>query len=63
MTCTTGHTRAERRVAPQPARLPSGAEAGHGESCGLAVPAEETQHLLRRGLQGWPTYASDKGLT
>ncbi len=55
--------RSERRAAPKPDRIPSGAEAGHGESCGLAVPAEETQHLLRRGLQGWPAYSLDEGHT
>ena len=53
--------RAERRAAPKPARIPAGAEAGHGESCGLAVPAEEPQHWLRRGLQGRQTYSFAEG--
>jgi hypothetical protein len=39
------------------------AEAGYGESCGLAMPAEEQQLWLLRGLQGRPTYALDEGLT
>ena len=55
--------RAERRAAPKPARIPAGAEAGHGESSGLAVPAEGPQQGRRRGLQGRPTYSSDEGLT
>jgi hypothetical protein len=55
--------RAKRRPAPKPARIPSGAEAGYGESSGLAMPAEEQQLWLLRGLQGRPTYALDEGLT
>jgi hypothetical protein len=53
--------RTERRAAPSRAVIPSGAEAGHGESCGLTVPAEEQQPRLLRGLQGRPTYPSDEG--
>ena len=34
--------------------LPSGAEAGHGKSCGLVVPAEEQLLCRLRGLQGRP---------
>jgi hypothetical protein len=63
MIMTTNHLRAVRRAAPKPARIPSRAEAGHGESSGLAVPAEEQQRLLLRGLQGRPMYSSDEGLT
>ncbi len=55
--------RTERRAAPKPGHIPSGAEAGLGESCGLAVPTEEPQRKLRRGLQGRPTYSLDEGLT
>jgi hypothetical protein len=53
--------RSERRAAPKPDRIPAGAEARHGESCGLALPAEGPEHWLRRGLQGRPTYALDEG--
>ena len=59
---TARRTRAERRAASKPARIRSGAEAGHGESGGLAVPAEEQQHQLLRGLQGRSMYSSDEGL-
>ena len=55
--------RAERWAAPELARIPLGAEAGHRQSSGLAMPAEEPQPALRRGLQGGPTYPSDEGLT
>jgi hypothetical protein len=55
--------RDQRRAAPKPAPVPSGAEGGHHESCGLVVPAEEQQHPLLRGLQGRPMYPSDEGLT
>ncbi len=53
--------RAERRAAPKPARIPSGAEAGHGKSCGLAVPAEGLQLSLLRGLQGREVYSPNEG--
>jgi hypothetical protein len=53
--------RAERRAAPKPARIPSGAEAGHSKSCGLAVPAEEQQLSLLRGLQGRTAYSPNEG--
>ena len=53
--------RAERRAAPKPARVPSGAEPGHGQSSGLAVPGEGLDCKAQRGLQGRPTYPSDEG--
>ena len=62
MTKVEDRQRAERWAAPEPARIPLGAEAGHGESSGLAVPAEEQQHRLLRGLQGRPAYSTDEGL-
>jgi hypothetical protein len=54
--------RAERRAAPKPARIPSGAERGRGQSCGLASPGEGPGRKARRGLQGRPTYSPAKGL-
>ncbi len=55
--------RAERRAAPKPARIPSGAEPGREQSCGLFTPGEELGLLARRGLQGRPTYSSGEGLS
>ncbi len=55
--------RAERRAAPKPARVPSGAEPGQEQSSGLFMPGEEPGRKTRRGLQGRPTYSSDEGLS
>jgi hypothetical protein len=55
--------RAERRAAPKPALMPVGAEPGLEQSSGLFVPGEELGHKAQRGLQGRPTYTSDKGLS
>lgn len=62
MTKVADRQRAERWAAPESARIPSGAEAGHGESSGLAVPAEEQRPWLLRGLRGRPAYSTDEGL-
>lgn len=56
-------TRAERRAAPSRPAIPSGAEIGHKQSCGLFVPIEGSGLLARCGLQGRPTYSSDEGQT
>jgi hypothetical protein len=45
------------------AKVRSGAESGHEQSCGLFVPDEGPGLLARRGLQGRPTYRSDEGLS
>ena len=55
--------RAERRAAPKPARIPSGAEPGREQSSGLFAPGEGLGRLAQRGLQGRPTYSSDEGLS
>jgi hypothetical protein len=55
--------RAKRRAVPKPARVPSGSEAGHRETSGLSVPAEEQQRELLRGRQGRPMCSSDEGQT
>ena len=38
----------------------SGAEPGHGQSGGLAVPGEGLGRQVQRGLPGRPTYASSQ---
>jgi hypothetical protein len=48
---------------PKQAAVPSGAEAGHGEPCELAVPAKGQRACPLRGLPDRPTYPSDEGLT
>lgn len=48
---------------PKQAAVPTGAESGHGKSCGLGVPAEELRPSTQRGLQDRPTYSSDEGQT
>ena len=53
--------RAERRAAPKPARVPSGAEPGHGQSGGLTVTGEGLRHQAQRGPQDRPTYPTDEG--
>ncbi len=53
--------RAERWAAPEPARIPSGAEAGLEQASGLLMPAEEMRRVPHRGLQGRPTYSLDEG--
>ena len=54
--------RAERRAAPKPARIPSGAEPGHKASGGRLVLGEGLGRLAQRGLQGRRTYPFDEGL-
>jgi hypothetical protein len=54
--------RAERRAAPKPARAPLGAEPGREQSGGLFSPGEGLGDNAQRGLQGGPTYSSDRGL-
>ncbi|ACB35289.1 hypothetical protein Lcho_3029 [Leptothrix cholodnii SP-6] len=56
-------SRDERRAAPKPARIPSGAEPGHDQSGGLVVPGEGLGRAAQRGLQGRLTYPSDEGQT
>lgn len=41
--------------------IPSGAEAGHGQAGGLALPAEGARQEPRRGLQGRSMYSSSEG--
>ena len=55
--------RAERRVAPKPARIPWGAEPGRGQSSGRSTPDEGLGHPAQRGLQGRPRYSADEGLS
>jgi hypothetical protein len=62
-TMLTSSWRAERRAAPKPARIPSGAEPGREQSGGLFSPGEGRGLLARRGLQGRTTYPSDEGLS
>jgi hypothetical protein len=49
--------RAERRAA-----VPSGAESGLEQACGLFLPVEGPGPMVWRGLQGRPTYPSGEGL-
>ncbi len=56
-------SRAERRAAPKPARIPSGAEPGREQSSGLFTPGEGLALPAQRGLQDRPTYSSDEGRT
>ena len=56
-----GAQRAERRAAPKPARIPSGAESGRGQSGGLSSSGEGPGREDRRGLQGRSTYPSNEG--
>jgi hypothetical protein len=55
--------RAEHRAAPEPARIPSGAEPGHGQSLRTGRAWRGAGPQARRGLQGRPTYSSDEGLS
>jgi hypothetical protein len=52
---------AERRAAPKPAAIPSGAEPGRGRSGGPFVPGEGPGTWARRGRQDRPMYSSDEG--
>ncbi len=61
-TSCSSRLRAERRAAPKPARIPSGAEPGREQSGGLFTPGEGLCRQVQRGLQGRSTYPSDEGL-
>lgn len=52
----------ERWAAPEPARVPSGAEAGHEAPSGRLVPAEGLRPMPQRGLQDRPPYPVAEGL-
>ncbi len=55
--------RAERQAAPSRPAVPSGAEPGHGQSRGLAMPGEGQGCVALRGLQGRPAYPPGEGRT
>jgi len=54
--------RAERRAAPKPARVPSGAKPGHEQSGGLFMPGEELGHWPSAACKVRPMYPSAEGL-
>ena len=60
---STAAPRAERRAAPKPARIPSGAEPGRQQSLRTVGAWRGAEPLARRGLQGRPAYSTVKGLS
>jgi hypothetical protein len=54
--------RAERRAAPKPARIPTGAEPGREQSSGLFTPGEGLGLPAQCGLQDRATYSLAEGL-